>query len=189
MFNAIALEMRQPNDELSCDGTVFGSFEVGFYGVANLRSEWYPGPTCRRCVAFLEQQKKQFKSGRDAEFVENPKQVVLNGVLAKLESVGDLLVALALRSALSDLKFPTGKQIDLTALDTLARRCVSESLEQKLRMVPAGPNLTPADMLDTSGKFGRGSVRQKTPTAPQRKAAMTDSRVPVSSNITIWTEG
>ena len=62
LFNAIALEMCQPNDELSCYGAFFGSFEIGFYGVANLSSEWYPGPTRCRCVAFLEQQKKQFKS-------------------------------------------------------------------------------------------------------------------------------
>jgi hypothetical protein len=84
---------------------------------------------------------------------EDPKQVVFNGVLAKPELVGDLLVALALRSALSHLKFPMRKQIYLAALDTLAGWCVSESLEQKLRMVPSGPNLTPADMLDTSRKF------------------------------------
>jgi hypothetical protein len=32
---------------------------------------------------------------------------------------------------------------------------VSESLEQKLAMIPAGPNLTPADVLDTSGKFSQ----------------------------------
>ena len=82
MFNAIALEMRQPNDELSCDGTVFGSFEVGSDGVSNLSSEWYPGPSRCRCVAFLEQQKKQFKSVPDAELVEDPKQVVFDGVLA-----------------------------------------------------------------------------------------------------------
>jgi hypothetical protein len=153
LFNAIALEMCQPNDELSCDGAVFGGFEVGFYGVANLSSEWYPGPTRCRGVAFLEQQEKQFKSVRDPELVEDPKQVVFNGVLAKPELVGDLLVALALRSALSHLKFPMRKQIYLAALDTLAGWCVSESLEQKLRMVPSGPNLTPADMLDTSRKF------------------------------------
>jgi uncharacterized protein involved in type VI secretion and phage assembly len=73
-------------------------------------------------------------------------------MLAKLESVGNLLVALALRSALSHLKFPMRKQIDLAAPDTLAGWSVSESLEQKLRMVSAGPNLTPADMLDTSRK-------------------------------------
>jgi hypothetical protein len=110
-------------------------------------------PTGCLCVAFLEQQKKQFKSVRDAELVEDPKQVVFNGVLAKPELVGDLPVALALRSALSHLKFPMRKQIDLAALDAFARWSASESFEQKLRMVPAGPNLTPADMLDTSGKF------------------------------------
>jgi len=91
---------------LSCEGAVFGSFEVGFYGVANLSSEWYPSPTRCRGVAFFEQQEKEFKSARDPELFKDTKQVILDGMLAKLESIGDLLVALALRSALSYLKFP-----------------------------------------------------------------------------------
>jgi len=140
---------------LSCEGAVFGSFEVGFYGVANLSSEWYPSPTRCRGVAFLEQQEKKFKSARDPELFKDTKQIILDGMLAKLESVGDLLVALALRSALSYLKFPMCKPIDLAGLDALAGWSVSESLEQKLAMVPAGPNLTPPDMLDTGGKFSQ----------------------------------
>ncbi len=73
-------------------------------------------------------------------------------MLAKPELVGDLLVALALRSALRHLKFPMRKQIDLAALDAFARWSASESFEQKLSMVPAGPELMDA-MRDAQGKF------------------------------------
>ena len=65
--------MRQPNNKLSCNDTLFRGLDVGFYGMANLSSEFYPPPTCSLCVAFLEQQEKRFKPVRDPELVKDAK--------------------------------------------------------------------------------------------------------------------
>jgi hypothetical protein len=60
--------MCQPNDELSCDGALFGSFEVGSYRIAQPSRTSKIGPTHGLTVAFLKQQEKQFQPVRHSEF-------------------------------------------------------------------------------------------------------------------------
>ena len=59
------------------------------------------------------------------------KQVILDGMLAEPESIGDLFVAFALGGVFDHLKFPTGKLVDLAGFDALAGWSASEGFDQE----------------------------------------------------------
>ena len=118
-----------------------------------LRRQGYRSPICGRTVAFLEQQKKEFEPVRHTEFFKDMKQVVLDGMLAESELIGNLLVAFALSGTLCHLKFARRKLVDLAGIDAFAGWGAPESLQEKLTMVIVSPNLAPADVFDATGQF------------------------------------
>jgi hypothetical protein len=57
-------------------------------------------------------------------------QVILDGMLAEPESIGDLFVAFALGGVFDHLKFPTGKLVDPAGFNALAGWSTYKGFEQ-----------------------------------------------------------
>ena len=62
----------------------------------------WPGP---RNFAALEGVERQLHSGRDSEFLENPEQVILDGMLAQIQALGNLAITESLSDHVSDFIF------------------------------------------------------------------------------------
>jgi hypothetical protein len=113
------------------------------------------------------------------------KQVVLNSMLAEFELVGDLFVAQALSGMLRDLDLSMLSRSTLAAVmpsqEGVRFRASIRNLELA-GLAPISPLLTRSIQVPSSHN---GSVRQKTPMAPQRKEATMDSREPTSIRTTV----
>src|ERR1700730_4382628 len=122
--------MGQSDNELRCNYALLGSLEVGSYRLADVISQRYSTRT-RSLTAALEQE-KQFHSVRHTQFLEDMKQIILDGVLAEPESICNLLVAFAVRCVFGHLSFPTGKLVNLAGFDAFVGWSASEGFEQEL---------------------------------------------------------
>lgn len=98
-------------------------------------------------VSIAESVEHDLDAAGHSQLVEDPEQVIFDGVLCQLQALRDLAIGKALCDATHHIGFTHGKQSTIY-VETAREAGLSQSLEYVLQFSAAGPNLAAVDTLD-----------------------------------------
>ncbi len=93
----------------------------------------------------------EFDPGGDPQFLENLEQIILDGMLAKLQLLGNLAVGQAVGYQGDNFFFALRQQTASLSIDDPTRPRCHQLSENVFHLPSAGPNLTFMNGMDTPG--------------------------------------
>jgi glycosyltransferase involved in cell wall biosynthesis len=93
-------------------------------------------------VSVIERVQYEFHAGRDTEFLENPEKILLDGVLAERQCMGDLTVGKPFGHQGDDLLFPRSHQYVPIYVHDAQRRNLGNHIDKEIDLFGGGPDLT-----------------------------------------------
>ena len=100
-------------------------------------------------IGFIHSQVEQFGATGDAELVKNAEEVILDGVGAKVQSLGDIAVGHAAGDGLDDLALADGEKIHPFVVGGVNARGAGQGFESVIEFDAACPDLAFVDSADT----------------------------------------
>jgi len=91
----------------------------------------------------------QLHAGRNAQLVEDPKQILLDRVFAQHQRAGDLAIAQTLGDECNNLFLPRGEKILSSMIHHPQSRPARDSFEHVIELLSIGPDLSAGHAVNT----------------------------------------
>lgn len=105
-----------------------------------------------RGIALIDGVERQLEASGDTQFVEDPEQVVADGVFAEMKLAGNIAIGAALGDELNEAELAIGEESGSPGIGNYGRGALGNGFDQETELLTVGPNLAFMNFLDAFGE-------------------------------------